>query len=336
MARLQLSIAMGDYDRTRALFDGRVQVDGVDPVYMLLSPEEMFFRAMRSQDFDVVELSFSSYLVKHARGDCPYIAIPVFLSRAFRHTSIYVRKDRIREPRDLAGKRVGLPEYQLSANVWARALLQDDYGVPGGIPGIVKGVSNVFGENQYNVKWKNGSSLALIEGVDQWLKVVDEEEKEEEEDIQETRVLTKKQFLEETRKIENIPQEYVKYSRMYDMREIKKFLDLLRESGVTNMYQAAPYLYLGKERISHEHHYDDMGEEKEEIFQELLDHAEDVRNVMIRGAFNHFDSKRSDDEGDEDDDDRRYLRGVEDIMRRDAQTLLKLWMSMKSGSRGMR
>lgn len=129
MARLQLSIAMGDYDRTRALFDGRVQVDGVDPVYMLLSPEEMFFRAMRSQDFDVVELSFSSYLVKHARGDCPYIAIPIFLSRAFRHTSIYVRKDRIREPRDLIGKRVGLPEYQLSANVWARALLQDDYGV---------------------------------------------------------------------------------------------------------------------------------------------------------------------------------------------------------------
>ena len=214
--------------------------------------------------------------------------------------------------------------------------MQDDYGVPGGIPGIVKGVSNVFGENQYNVKWKNGSSLALIEGVDQWLKVVDEEEEEKEEDIQETRVLTKKQFLEETRKIENIPQEYVKYSRMYDMREIKKFLDLLRKSGVTNMYQAAPYLYLGRERIAHEHHYDDMGEEREETFQELIDMAEDVRNVMIRGAFNHYDSKRSDEEGDEDDDDRRYLRGVEDIMRRDSQTLLKLWMSMKSGSRGMR
>lgn len=212
--------------------------------------------------------------------------------------------------------------------------MQDDYGVPGGIPGIVKGVSNVFGENQYNVKWKNGSSLALIEGVDQWLKVVDEEEKEE--NIQETRVLTKKQFLEETRKIENIPQEYVKYSRMYDMREIKKFLDLLRKSGVTNMYQAAPYLYLGKDRIAHEHHYDDMDEEREETFQELIDMAEDVRNVMIRGAFNHYDSKRSDEEGDEDDDDRRYLRGVEDIMRRDSQILLKLWMSMKSGSRGMR
>jgi 4,5-dihydroxyphthalate decarboxylase len=129
MSQLQISIAMGDYDRNRALFDGRVQIDGCDPVYMLLSPEEMFFRAMRSRDFDITELSFSSYLVKHAQGDCPYIAVPVFLSRAFRHTSIYVRKDRIRQPQDLKGKRVGVPEYQLTANVWARSILQDDYRV---------------------------------------------------------------------------------------------------------------------------------------------------------------------------------------------------------------
>ena len=97
MSKLQLSIAMGDYDRTRALLDGSVQIDGVDPVFMALSPEEMFFRAMRSGDFDISELSFSSYLVKHSKGDCPYIAVPVFLSRAFRHTSIYVRKDRIEQ-----------------------------------------------------------------------------------------------------------------------------------------------------------------------------------------------------------------------------------------------
>ncbi|MDE2616296.1 MAG: ABC transporter substrate-binding protein [Burkholderiales bacterium] len=129
MAKLQLSVAMGDYDRTRALYDGRVQIDGVDPVYMQLNPEEMFFRAMRSRDFDIAELSFSSYLVRHAQGDCPYIAVPVFLSRAFRHTSIYVRRDRIQRPADLKGRRVGLPEYQLTANVWARAILQDDYGV---------------------------------------------------------------------------------------------------------------------------------------------------------------------------------------------------------------
>lgn len=129
MTKLRLSVAMGDYDRTRALLDGRVQIDGVDPVFMTLNPEEMFFRAMRSQDFDISELSFSSYLVKHSRGDCPYIAVPVFLSRAFRHTSIYVRKDRIKRPEDLKGCRIGVPEYQLTAIVWARAILQDDYGI---------------------------------------------------------------------------------------------------------------------------------------------------------------------------------------------------------------
>lgn len=129
MSKLQISVSMGDYDRNRALFDGRVQIDGCDPVYMLLSPEEMFFRAMRNRDFDVTELSFSSYLVKHSAGDSPYVAIPVFLSRAFRHTSIYVRKDRIKRPEDLKGCRIGIPEYQLTAIVWARSILQDDYGI---------------------------------------------------------------------------------------------------------------------------------------------------------------------------------------------------------------
>ena len=121
MNKLRLSVAMGDYDRTRALLDGRVQIDGVDPVYMTLYPEEMFFRAMRSQDFDICELSFSSYMVKTAQNTCPYVAVPVFLSRAFRHTSIYVRKDRVHKPEDLKGRRIGLPEYQL--------ILQDDHGV---------------------------------------------------------------------------------------------------------------------------------------------------------------------------------------------------------------
>ena len=129
MTKLRLSVAMGDYDRNRALYDGRVQIDGCDPVYMLLNPEEMFFRAMRSRDFDITELSFSSYLVKHAKGESPYIAVPVFLSRAFRHTSIYVRKDRISKPEDLKGCRIGVPEYQLTAIVWARSILQDDYGI---------------------------------------------------------------------------------------------------------------------------------------------------------------------------------------------------------------
>lgn len=129
MAKLELSVAMGDYDRTRPLKDGDVQIDGVTPVVMNLSPEEIFFRAFRNVEFDISELSFSSYLVKKSQDASPYVAIPVFLSRAFRHTSIYVRKDRIKRPEDLKGARIGIPEYQLTAIVWARALLKDDYGV---------------------------------------------------------------------------------------------------------------------------------------------------------------------------------------------------------------
>lgn len=130
MSRLTLSLAMGDYDRTRAIADGRVQIDGVDPVPMLLTPEEMFFRAFRHQAFDVSELSLSSYSISVARGEPHYVAVPVFLSRAFRHTSIYVRADRgIEAPEDLRGRRIGIAEYQLTANLWARGILEDEHGV---------------------------------------------------------------------------------------------------------------------------------------------------------------------------------------------------------------
>jgi 4,5-dihydroxyphthalate decarboxylase len=129
MSKLNLSVAIGDYDRNRPLIDGAVRIDGVDPVFMTLYPEEIFFRALRTHDFDICELSLSSFTVKTAAGDNPYVGIPCFVSRAFRHTSIYVRTDRIREPKDLKGRKVGVPEYQLTANVWARAILQDDYGI---------------------------------------------------------------------------------------------------------------------------------------------------------------------------------------------------------------
>jgi 4,5-dihydroxyphthalate decarboxylase len=130
MASLTLSIALGNYDRTRPLIDGDIAIDGVEPIYMMLSPEEMFFRSFRHQAFDVSELSLGSYVVSLDRGDPAYVGIPVFLSRAFRHTSILIRTDRgIDEPADLAGKRIGIAEYQLTANIWARALLEEDYGV---------------------------------------------------------------------------------------------------------------------------------------------------------------------------------------------------------------
>jgi 4,5-dihydroxyphthalate decarboxylase len=129
MAKLNLSVAVGPYDRTRALIDGTVQIDGVNPTCMTLSPEEIFFRAFRHAEFDICEMSLSSFTVKTSRGDCPYVGVPAFVSRSFRHNSIYVRTDRIKKPEDLKGKKVGLPEYQLTANVWARSFLEDDYGV---------------------------------------------------------------------------------------------------------------------------------------------------------------------------------------------------------------
>jgi 4,5-dihydroxyphthalate decarboxylase len=130
MAKLTLSIAVGDYDRVRPLVDGSVQIDGVDPVFMLLEPEEIFFRAFRHADFDICELSMSSFTVKTGTGDCPYVGVPVFPSRAFRHNSIYIRTDRgIARPEDLKGRRIGVPEYQVTANVWTRAMLEQDYGV---------------------------------------------------------------------------------------------------------------------------------------------------------------------------------------------------------------
>src|ERR1700735_2164819 len=126
MTKLALSVAVGPYDRMQPLVDGEVHIDGVDPIFMALEPEEIFFRAFRGAEFDICELSLSSYTVKVAQGDSPYVAAPAFVSRAFRHTATSVRTDRVKKPEDLKGRKVGLPEYQLTANVWARALLEDD------------------------------------------------------------------------------------------------------------------------------------------------------------------------------------------------------------------
>jgi 4,5-dihydroxyphthalate decarboxylase len=125
-----ITIACGNYDRTRAILDGRVKVEGCATTYLPLYPEEIFHRAFRFQEFDVSELSFSSYLRTVAAGMSDYIGIPAFVSRIFRHSGIYIRTDAgIREPADLKGKRVGLPEYQITAVVWMRGMMQHEYGV---------------------------------------------------------------------------------------------------------------------------------------------------------------------------------------------------------------
>jgi 4,5-dihydroxyphthalate decarboxylase len=127
---IPITIACGDYDRTRAIKDGRVRVEGCAVTYIPLEPEEVFFRAFRYQEFDVCELSFSSYLRITDGGQSDYIGIPAFVSRVFRHSGIYIRTDRgIASPQDLQGKTIGLPEYQITAVVWMRGILQDEYGV---------------------------------------------------------------------------------------------------------------------------------------------------------------------------------------------------------------
>ena len=153
MTKLNLSVAVGPYDRTRALIDGAVQIDGVSAACMTLSPEEIFFRAFRHAEFDICELSLSSFTVKTAQGGGPYVGVPAFVSRAFRHTSIYVRTDRIKKPEDLKGKRVGVPEYQLTANVWARAILEDDYGVkPSDIQWVRGGIEHAGRPEKITIK----------------------------------------------------------------------------------------------------------------------------------------------------------------------------------------
>jgi 4,5-dihydroxyphthalate decarboxylase len=131
MSRLTLTMACWNYDRTSALLDGRIRPDGIELNYLNLPVEETFFRMMRHREFDIAEMSLSSYVVSLFNADPPFVAIPVFPSRAFRHSGIYVNTAAgIREPKDLIGKKIGNPEYQLTAIVWIRGILADDYGVP--------------------------------------------------------------------------------------------------------------------------------------------------------------------------------------------------------------
>jgi len=131
MGGLFLTLACGDYDRLRPLWDGSVVPEGIELNVIRLSPEEIFFRQLRYQEFDASELSLSSYTISRSGGSCPFIAIPVFPSRFFRHSCVYVNAAAgIHSPKDLRERRVGVPDYQMTAAVWVRAFLQHDYGVP--------------------------------------------------------------------------------------------------------------------------------------------------------------------------------------------------------------
>jgi 4,5-dihydroxyphthalate decarboxylase len=130
MPNLKLTLACWDYDRTRPLIDGRVKPEGIDLDIQILRPRQAFQRMLDKKEFDVSELSLASYTALKGRGECPFVALPIPLSKIFRHSCIYVRTGTgIRTPQDLQGKRVGTSQWSSTGLVFMRGMLQHDYGV---------------------------------------------------------------------------------------------------------------------------------------------------------------------------------------------------------------
>jgi 4,5-dihydroxyphthalate decarboxylase len=131
MGKIQLTLACEDYDRTRPIKDRRIKPEGIELNYLVMSVEEIFWRMMKYEEFDISELSMGAFLTAAARGRRPFVAIPVFPSRTFRHRCIFINTaSGIRGPEELRGKRMGVPEYSMTAAVWLRGLFQHEYGIP--------------------------------------------------------------------------------------------------------------------------------------------------------------------------------------------------------------
>jgi 4,5-dihydroxyphthalate decarboxylase len=130
MSDIHLTLACEDYDRTRGLKDGTIKPEGIELNYVALEVEEIFWRMCRYEEFDAAELSMGAFLVAAAQGRRPFVAIPAFPSRTFRHRCIFINTGSgIKKPEDLRGKRVGVPEYTMTAAVWLRGMFQHEYGV---------------------------------------------------------------------------------------------------------------------------------------------------------------------------------------------------------------
>lgn len=167
MRPLPISFACTVSDRTRPLLEGRVAIEGCELERITGEPEDLFARALRSEEFDVTELSLSSYLIVVGRRSSPYLAVPAFPSRAFRHSAVYVRTDRgIDRPEDLVGRTVGVPEFQQTAALWIRGILADRHGVP---PSAIRwrsgGLEHPGAEERIPVEVHEGIDLQPIDGT---------------------------------------------------------------------------------------------------------------------------------------------------------------------------
>ena len=130
MSKLRMTLACGPYDRTQALRDGTIQVEGVDLNYVTMQPAEIFWRMLQFKEFDASEMSLSNYTSLVSSGQSPFIAIPAFPSRVFRHGYFFVNTGKgIKTGADLKGRRGGVPEYSMTAAVYMRGLMQHEFGV---------------------------------------------------------------------------------------------------------------------------------------------------------------------------------------------------------------
>lgn len=213
--------------------------------------------------------------------------------------------------------------------------MSDRDKVSSGMFGTVTSVNNIQGTVLYGVEWRTPGGnklrdLALIDGIDpetnkrldQWFKIVDEDMGDSE-NMMENKflTLTKGQILSESKK--KTPEEFTRLSDLYDIAEIYKYLEALRLSGIINMFGASPYLYMGRDRIYHQHYYEDFGdEERESNYNYVLDNAEKIKNIMISGAYSSLG-------GDN-------IRSLERKIQKDATDLLMLFTKMKGGSKFMR
>jgi hypothetical protein len=160
-------------------------------------------------------------------------------------------------------------------NVGDRVVIMDmsgESGIKPGMGGDVRRITKVFGTTQYEVKWDDGSSLQILSDVDKWMKEEDWE-----------RLKNRRKKVDESidpdfaRKNKNLVQDF-------EMAKMHKFYEALRISSVVNMWGASPYFWMGKDRIAHEHYYTDMGDEQAEAFEQVLDSADEIKDILIRGS----------------------------------------------------
>jgi len=176
MGKLKLTLACGLYDRTRALQNGEVRPEGIELNYLAYEPFQLFWRQARYAEFDASEYSLGAYLTELGKGMDRFVGIPVFPSRAFRHSCVYVNTEAgIEKAEDLKGKRIGLPDFSLTAIIWLRGILADDYGIgnedaiwytgglnkPGGEPRMTLNLPE--GMERYHVRDRSLNDM-LVEG----------------------------------------------------------------------------------------------------------------------------------------------------------------------------